>query len=226
MQSKWFEYKNKAISLRQQGLSIKTIEKQLSIPRSTLSGWFRDIKLTAAQKQKLKKDWKTALIKARVQAIAWHNAQRELRILNAKNEADKVLNNINTNNKITLELALSMLYLGEGSKSTQTSMGNSNPEIVKFFLKCLQILYEIKPSDLKYYLHLRSDQDGEKMKKYWSNKIKVPVNKFSYTKDRRTAKSKTFQNYKGVCVVHVGRIAIQRKLGFISSGFCEKILAL
>ncbi len=107
-----------------------------------------------------------------------------------------VLENIDVENKYILELALSMLYLGEGS--------NRN--------------------NITCYLHLRSDQNGEELKKYWSEKLKIPIENFGFTKDKRTVKSKTYSNYKGVCVVHIGKVALLRRLGFISEGFCGKIL--
>ena len=37
--------------------SIKFIEKKLGIPRSTLSGWFKNILLTEKQKIKLQNNW-------------------------------------------------------------------------------------------------------------------------------------------------------------------------
>ena len=46
MRSKWFELKPDAIKLRKKGLSIREIELRLGIPRSTLSGWLKDIKLS------------------------------------------------------------------------------------------------------------------------------------------------------------------------------------
>ena len=53
MKSKWYELKENAIKLRQQGFSIGKIERDLGIPRSTLSGWLKNIKLTARQKELL-----------------------------------------------------------------------------------------------------------------------------------------------------------------------------
>ena len=56
MKSKWFELKSKAIYLRKQGKSIRDIEESLVIPRSTLSGWFQNIKLTDSQYKSLKEN--------------------------------------------------------------------------------------------------------------------------------------------------------------------------
>src|SRR5258708_3207709 len=183
--SKWFKYKDVAITLRKKGLPIREVEKKLKIPRSTLSGWFKDIKLTKKQKEKNYKNWKKAIKNNRGKAILWHNLQKTNRIEKARLEANIVLNNIDIKNKHILELALSMLYLGEGSKDNRTSMGNSNPLILNFFIKSLERLYNIDKSNLKCDLHLRMDQNQDKLKKFWSKELGIPLSNFSFTKDKR-----------------------------------------
>lgn len=225
MISKWFEFKGKALALRHNGNSIRDIEKELGIPRSTLSGWFKNIKLTDKQHQVLKKRLARNLILAREQAVVWHNKQKANRLLEAEKIATSILTKINVNDKNILELALSMLYLGEGAKNKSTSMGNSNPKVVKFFIKCLLVLYNIKSEKLKCDLHLRSDQSKRKMIKYWSNELNLPVQSFIAIKDKRLIKSKTYESYKGVCVIRCGRVDILRRLGFLNSMFCDKILS-
>lgn len=225
MISRWYEYKSQAMSMRINGTSMTVIEKELGIPRSTLSDWFRNIKLTDEQKNKLKANTSNALAKARVNAVAWHNKQKEIRIQIAENQAFFSLSKIDIKNKYIIELALSLLYLGEGSKDGRTLMGNSNPLILRFFIKCLDIIYGIKPSVLKCNLHLRDDQDSEKLKRYWSKQLGIPLNNFGASiKDKRTINKKTYSNYKGVCVVSGGGVNIQRRLVFLSEAFCDKIV--
>ena len=131
MKSKWFKYKKMAIQLRKQGQSINQIEQKFGIARSTLSSWFKKIKLTPAQKKKLFQNSKIALIKARKKAALWHNKQKQKRIEEAKLQALNVLKNINPQNKYVLELALATLYLGEGNKKTaETNIGSSDPLIL------------------------------------------------------------------------------------------------
>jgi len=226
MISKWYELKPNAIEMRERGLSIREIERLLKIPRSTLSGWFKNIKLTEIQKERLNKNWLKALNTARKKAIIWHNLQKETRMLEAKNEASKILNNINHKDMVLLEIALAMLYLGEGSKKNLTSLGNTNPLILKFFIKSIKVLYGIHKSEIKCNLHLRSDQNKQRMIEYWSKELNISKSSFSATKDKRKVKSKTYTNYNGVCVVRCGRVSLQRKLGFIGEGFCNRIVEL
>lgn len=225
MKSKWFKLKSKAISLRKQGRSIRDIEKTLSIPRSTLSGWFKDVRLTSSQYKILETKNKKALIKARNKAIIWHNKQKANRLKLAENKAEKTLSKI-INNKETTELALAFLYLGEGfKKSPRTGMGNSDPLILKFFLRIMLNIYKIDIEKIRFELHIRADQNPELIKKYWAKELKAPLSKFkSISIDKRTIGKITYPDYKGVCIIDCGNIAIQRKLVYIGKKFCEKII--
>src|SRR3989344_1443279 len=220
MRSKWFELKAKAIALRKEGGSIRDIEIILSIPRSTLSGWFKDVKLNAAQYNSLKNRHKKSLVTARKSAVIWHNQQKLDRIKLAESEADKTLSAINNSQEI-IELGLALLYLGEGSKkSPTTSMGNSDPLILKFFLKVMTDVYKIDIEKIRFDLHIRADQNPELVKKYWAKELKAPIHRFKLVSiEKRTAGKITYPHYKGVCVITCGNVAIQRKLVYISKKF-------
>ena len=207
--------------MRENGSSIRDVEKLLKIPRSTLSGWFKNVKLTKHQKTRLHKNWKNALNIARKKAVVWHNLQKVLRIKKAQEGAVETLSKINANDNSILELALAMLYLGEGAKTQATSMANSNQLIVKFFIKSLEKLYKINKNLLKYELHLRSNQNEIEAIDYWSRELNVNKNRFGFIKDKRIAKTETYANYKGVCVVYCGRIAIQRRLVHLAEEFSK-----
>lgn len=213
------------MSLRLAGNSFRYIEQKLGIPRSTLSGWFENIKLSDEQTALIRKNWVIRLINSRQKAIKWHNDQKEIRIEAAKNEARLVLDKIDYSNNPTLELALAMLYLGEGSKrSPSTSLGNSDPKILNFYLFCIDKLYGVKRHQVKCYLHLRADQSTTDTKKYWSKQLKIPLENFmAATLDKRTVGKPTYDTYHGVCIISFGQIAIQRRLLWISKLFCEKI---
>jgi hypothetical protein len=225
MQSKWFKLKSKAVSLRKKGKSIREIESSLGIPRSTLSYWFKNVKLTTSQYILLQDRHKKSLISARIKAIVWHNQQKTKRLQLAEKEAGRILQKIKDSPE-NIELGLALLYLGEGfKKSPRTGIGNSDPLILKFFLQILLKLYKIKLEKIRFELHLRADQDPQKIKKYWAKELKISYHNFkSVSIDKRTIGKSTYKDYKGVCVIDCGNIAIQRKLVYIGRKFCEKTL--
>lgn len=205
---------------------MNMIENRYGIPRSTQSGWFKNVKLTPAQKKKLLQNSKIALIAARKKAVLWHNKQKEKRLQEAEEDALKTLKNIDVNNSDILELTLAILYLGEGAKKTdETAIGSSDPLILKFFLAILKNIYNLDLKKIRCELSLRADQDPEKMKSFWAKELKLPLELFKQAKrDKRTIGSKTYPYYKGVCNIRCGTIAIKRKLLYLSDLFCKQVI--
>lgn len=226
MRSKWTHIKEEAISLRRQGCSLKDIESRLGIARSTLSGWLRTVELTSQQRVKLDLRWRNALIDARKKAVAWHNAEKAKRFEIAIKSANMSLSLIK-NDICTIELALALLYLGEGFKKNYgLGMGNSDPLILKFFLKAISDIYKIDRNKVRYDLHLRADQDPDEMRKFWSKELGIPQSRcITVSMDKRTIGRPTYSDYKGVCVINCGNIAIQRKLVYLSRAFCEQVIS-
>lgn len=227
MISRWFNQKEKAVFLREKkGHSIGYIEKKLGIPRSTLSGWFKNIVLTEKQKSLLVGNWKKGLIKGREKAVLWHNKQKADRLRLAYEQAGEVFSKIDFKNNHIIDLALSMLYLGEGfKKNSGTGMRNSDPLILKFFIAALEKVYGINRNKIGCDLHLRADQDIKKLKKFWARELGLSIKQFiSISIDKRTEGRPTYKSYHGVCIVNCGNIAIQRKLVYLSRRFCEQII--
>lgn len=223
---KFVKEREEAVELRKRGFSIVKIERILGINRSTLFGWLKDIKLSARQKERLLKHRREGLLRARLKAVKWHNAQKKKRLEFADFEARKTFNQLSFQNDAILELALAMLYWGEGFKnSVETGLGNSDPVMLSVFVKILRTQYGVPPEKIRCELYLRADQNVNEMKRFWSKNLSLPLENFRYTSlDQRTLGSKTFAAYKGVCSVRCGNVAIQRKLGNISKLFAEYIL--
>lgn len=211
--------------MRKKGTSIRDIGTRLKIPKSTLSGWLKHVKLSKRSKKILNKKWKQKLIANRKLAVVWHNAQKLNRLKHAESEAQDVLEKIDCQNPILLDLALAILYMGEGFKNDTTGMGNSDPIILKFFIAILNKNFNIPINKFRCELHIRADQNPIKIKQWWSKELGIPLSSFlSVSIDKRTIGSATYPTYKGVCIVRCGSVAIQRKLMYISKIFCQKII--
>jgi hypothetical protein len=123
-----------------------------------------------------------------------------------------------------LDLAFAMLYFGEGAKSNLTSLASSNPTILKFMLVVLKRNYAITPDMVRCDLHLRMDQNADELKKYWSQELGIPLERFKYVAyDKRSTGKPTYDHYKGVCVIACGNVAIQRKMIYLYNLFCDKV---
>jgi len=226
MKSKWYELKEKATNLRKRGFSMGKIEHSLGIPRSTLSGWLKNVKLSKKQKKLLLQAQKNGLVSAREKAAQWHHKEKVERFLKTERKVEQTLKKVSRDDKIILDLTLAILYMGEGFKKTiGTGIGNSDPLILKFFITALQKNYQFDKFQIKCELHLRVDQNPERIKRFWARKLELPLKNFTYiTVDKRTNGSKTYPSYKGVCVLRCGNVDIQRRLMLLSQKYFEKVI--
>lgn len=79
-----------------------------------------------------------------------------------------------------LKIAGVMLYWGEGTKDGNTvAFSNSNPEMVLLFLKFLRKICNISEDRIRALIHIYEDQDESVVKKYWSNKLSIPMIQFN-----------------------------------------------
>lgn len=219
-------FKLQAIELRKKGESLGDINKKTGIKKSTLSFWFKDLKLSKQQKEALIQRRNLALKKARILAVQWHNTEKNKRLKKAEEEAIEVLKNINVLNPHILDLALAMLYMGEGfKKNDETGMGNSDPLVLKTFITVLIKNYGIKPKDFVCELYLRADQKKDKEIEFWKKELNLErVNFKRFYFDKRTKGFPTIGDYHGVCAVRCGRVAIKRKIVNLSRLFCKKLI--
>ena len=214
-----------AVNLRKKGYSLRKISNELGVPKSTLSGWLKNVVLTEIQKKSLLKKWRLSLIKARKRAAEWHRLEKIKRVDNIKKLAVEFVDKINLHDKNITKLAIAILYLGEGTKNERTAMTNSDPLILKSFVEGLVNCFSVERNEIKCTLHLRADQNLKEIKKFWSKSLRVPIKNFIYTYvDKRTNTTKTYFHYKGVCTVRYGNIEIQRELLNISREFCNRII--
>ena len=221
MKSKWSHLKPEAIRLRKLGKSLPYVHQKLRIPKSTLSYWFKDIELTPKQQENLQNNWKNALVKARLEAVKWHNQQKNDRLLHAEKLANKTLSTIDTADKATLELALAVLYLAEGSKKNiETAMSSSDHNTLRFFLKGLEVIFDNEVETVRCELYLRADQNPDELKKYWAKELDLPMQNFKQVNvDKRSVGKKTYPDYHGVCALRCGNVAIRRRLVYLAEKY-------
>jgi len=194
---------------------LKYIEKKLGIPRSTLHGWLKDIKLSEIQRKKLFDNWQNGLAEARKKAVLWHNKGRNERRDSARKEVEKFVSNIDIDKNIQ-EIILATFYLAEGGKTENCfALANSNPDILIGITNILRKVFTIDETKFRCCLHLRKDQNEKEIKTFWSKILVIPETRFLKTQfDKRTIK-KTYAHYKGVCVLYYFDLALQRRILFL-----------
>jgi len=66
------------------------------------------------------------------------------------------------------------LYWGEGNKKSKNSirLGNTDPKIIKTFLRFLINIFRIKKEKLRFGLQIFDDMNKKEMLKFWTNQLK------------------------------------------------------
>jgi hypothetical protein len=83
-----------------------------------------------------------------------------------------------------LKLSGVLLYWAEGAKlngknSCTVDFANSNPEMIRIFLKFLRKICGVDEKRLRVYLYCYSNQDIESIKKFWYNLTNIPESQFT-----------------------------------------------
>lgn len=81
-----------------------------------------------------------------------------------------------------LKIAGIMLYWAEGNKETKTNFtidfSNSDPEMIKVFLKFLRKICGVDENRLRVLIYCYANQNIEFLKKYWQKITKIPSKQF------------------------------------------------
>jgi len=185
-----------------------------SIPKSTLSGWCKNVPLPVFYEEKIKKLTSKHLEKIRELALLANKKKQEqlLNTLRAKNE-----HLVKYLNKDVWKLLLSILYLGEGSKHRSTRvlvLGGSDPKVIQLYLKLLYKCFPLSKKKFRVGIGCRADQNVKELEKYWHSITKIPLSQFHKTQiDKRTIGRKTERkDYKGVCRIVYYDTKIQLEL--------------
>lgn len=159
-----------AIELRKQGNSYNQISAALKIPKSTLSEWFSKENWSQQLRTKLDPASKANFI---AHSALMHSARAK--ILNDYYQSIKAgaAKQYFDYRSDPLFAAGLMLYLGEGSKcyKNQVGIANSDPNVLKIFLRFLRKFTDIEPQKIKFWVLIYPDLDKIRCQNYWLTEL-------------------------------------------------------
>lgn len=207
-----FVEKSRARKLRIQGRSIKSIAKEVGVSVSSVSSWCRDLTLTDEQLLILQRNADNPFYAGRGEYIKRKKQERELKIRTLLSQGAEEVGILTDRELFLVGVAL---YWSEGfKKDSQAGFANSNPKMIKLFVKWLkecgyekdQLLYRVTVNES----HAKRIAEIES---YWSNVVDVPVDNFSKPFYQRVKWKKFYDNpneYYGVL-----RIKVRRSTDFL-----------
>jgi len=163
-----------AEDLRKKGFSYNEIQQKLNIPKSTLSLWLRDIQLSDIAQKRLNKrsniGTQILIRRNKDQTInAWKRAMRT---------QNTTMNEVGKLSHREILLVGAALYWGEGYKKLQmrdgkakTSHGisfvNSDPEMVRFFMRFCRVVLKVPDDKFSLSVRLYHHMDPKKRITFW-----------------------------------------------------------
>lgn len=191
-----FEKRLKAIKLRREGLSIKTIAENLSVSKGTASVWCRNIQLTKKQKEKLKSNMIKAGHKGRMIG-AEMNHKKKLDIIAFFEKSGK--KDIGKLSQRDLLIAGIALYWAEGSKSEKShlSLINSDPNMITFAYKWFRKSLGVKKNEFmpRIFINQMHRPRIDSILKYWAALLDLPKEQFGNPVFLKIKQKKVYDNY-------------------------------
>ena len=177
--------RQRAIKLRiKNRLSYSAIQKKLGVPKSTLSYWLKEHVLSEDEIVLLRhKAW----LKGEASRERFRNSMRVRREQLERNIYDRQKEKIAGVGRESFFIAGLMLYLGEGDKRNAFRVGlaNTDPAIIKFFVKWLKEFLGVNHNKIRAELHLYENMDIETERLFWEKTTNLPRKQFYKTQIRR-----------------------------------------
>lgn len=204
-----FKDREKALILRKQGMSYSQIKKILKVSKSTLSLWLRNYPLS---KERIRELQKSEAVIERIR-----NTKRQRREKRLKEIYETQRKTILPLNNRELFVAGLFLYWGEGTKCRRDglSISNSDPSVIKFFIRWLSKSLDVPKKRMRVGLHLYKDMDINKEMDFWSRTLKIPLSQFIRPYIKKTSSNRI--NHKGgfghgTCNVRINSVPLAEKI--------------
>ncbi|MDP2741458.1 MAG: hypothetical protein Q8O66_02110 [bacterium] len=181
--------KNLAIKLRKRGKSYNQIVKILGTPKSTLSLWLRDIKMSPDVRKKFWNDVKERQVK---NITEFNKKLAEKARKRAQEIQENAAKTIGFLSKKDLLLIGTALYWGEGFKKTRwvLAFSNSDPLMIKIIMRFFRETCNIPEEKMKATVQTHPNVTPKKAVDYWSKITGIPKNQFQKTYTRLSPSSK------------------------------------
>ena len=194
--------KERVALLRSQGKSYADIQKEFSIPKSTLSLWlgekYAGVFDRKAQLEHLKR---IRLISAQSKTAA-----RLKRTSIATEKGAIAARNLPLRDTSVLQALLAMLYWAEGSKFYGVSgvrFVNTDPKLIRLYLFLLRSCFPLDESKLRVRLHLHHYHKKKEALRFWSSLTRVPESQFGKLYIKKRNSNKRFRkNFQGICFIY------------------------
>ena len=210
--------KDQAITLRQNGHSLKDVAQITHIAKSTASLWLRNVPILTAGVSRMtaRKE-----LKRYKMSLKWQQIKVDKKS-HYRDLAIPTLHDISYT-KSTNKLICAILFWAEGAKTTdRIAFTNSDPTMITSFLRLLRSGFDLDEAKFSVSVHLHEYHNQAEILAFWSTTTKIPLSQFT----RPYLKPDTGKNirpgYKGCITVRYYDCKIAYELEAIYNAFAEQ----
>lgn len=205
-----FKEREQALHLRKIGTSISDIALKLAVSKSTVSHWCKDVRLTQAAMQAIVSRSATKSTAALLEYTESLREKRQKDISTDKGVGRKQLGRLTERDIYCLGLGL---YWGEGYKRGSQEFGftNSDPQMVKFYIKWLEVVFGVTRENLILRVSINEAHKSRvsAVEKFWSQLTKVPLSNFTKVSLIKVSSQKKYSNSSS----HMGTLRVKVRRG-------------
>jgi len=215
--------KEEVTKLRKEGVSYGFLSNKYKIAKSTLHYWLVNTEYPRDKVNQTKKD----LLKKIQPMGAYANHQKRLEKL--KMIEERTIKEIKYNKHINeaKKAMLAMLYWAEGGKGRGdiVTFANTDPLMAKLFITLLRESYILDENKFRIRVHLHHYHNEAKVKKFWSDLLKVPLSQFGKIYRKKRGENKIYRkNEAGICFVRYNSMALKEEIMFYARNLAIKII--
>jgi hypothetical protein len=201
MARRYDHLREKAISLRtEQHMTLDEIMERLSLPRTTIYHWIKDISIPTTEKQTAAQRQKAEQNRARYAALREDSYQQGLL------EAPELLQDLSFRDFV-------VLYMAEGTKKRRNSVEfvNSDAQMVRLANRWIRQLARNK---IDYRLQYHVDHDVEALREYWAGIVEVNPDIISVLRKSNSGQlaRRQFRSQYGLLSIRVGDTYLRARL--------------
>lgn len=207
--------KEDAIALRRKGLSYGEILEQVPVAKSTLSLWLQEVGLSKEQRQRLSKKKLSSMKRG------WETVRRN-RIERSESIRKTAIKEVSHLIADPLWLAGVMLYWAEGKKEKvwrtgeMVTFSNMDANMHMLFLRWVRRYVSLDKEILIFHLYIHEGANVDRAKRYWSDKLNIPVSNFTvYYKRHKLSfyRKNDGDTYFGLLCIRIRRsVDLNRKI--------------
>ncbi len=215
------------------GRSYNEITRLLKIPKSTLSGWFTDLKLPEKATKRLSDRVHAASLLGLVARNKNQTTIAQSRSKEMHDRGEKLIKNISKRDLLVIG---TVLYWAAGYKrpvvingkvrtSHRVSLTNSDPNLISIFLKFLREICKIPNEKITIWVRYFEHQDQVYLLDFWKKRCNIPYSNFRKTLQTVSISSQRKKSYNslpfGVAQISVNSTNLYHKIMGLIAGIAK-----